>query len=104
MKVRIIENSWFAKKIVKKHITIYPFIFLMCSKQEAIEWHVLHHEWIHICQVRKLGWFRFYFDYIRQYFRHRLNNVDANTAYMRITYEIEAYKNETVIELPEVLE
>ena len=101
--VRVIEDSWFANMIVGKNITIYPFIFLMTSKQQAMNDKILNHEYIHILQVRKLGWLKFYSSYILEYAKNLFKYRDMEKAYENISYEVEAYQNMYTQELPDPL-
>lgn len=104
MKVRIFYNSWFANMIVGKNITLYPFIFMMSNEQTSRANHILNHEWIHILQIRKIGFFKFYGTYLVQYVRNLLTYWSFDKAYMAITYEQEAYAGQNDLCLPEVLE
>ena len=56
-------------------ITLYPLIIY---KHRPRTW-LRNHEWIHVDQVRRDGWLRFYWRYITSH-------------YWRETYEREAYK------------
>jgi len=75
-------------------ITLYPFVLLNQTKQEAIESHTLQHEFVHVAQVRRLGLFKFYFDYLMQFFR--------TGSYDAISYEVEAYNEESTAPMPEL--
>ena len=51
-------------KIVKAQaITLYPFIFYK-SKQAKLDYQA--HEFIHVEQIRRLGWFKFYASYLNE--------------------------------------
>jgi hypothetical protein len=114
MKVKLIYNSKFAKLINVGAITLYPFIFFSMSKEEALKKRVVHHEWVHVRQVRKLGWFRFYLSYFWQWIkglfsRDRITYPNTRTqvdnvlerAYYSITYEWEAYMQEKSLQFTE---
>ena len=87
MKIREIHcNRWLLQKQVAG-ITLYPFIFynkksLKYNKDfEALQFH----EFVHVDQVCKNGWFKFYLDYLWQSFRF---------GYRSNKYEIEAFDKE----------
>jgi len=103
LKVRVVENSWFAGMIVGKNITIYPFIFLIYDKQTSINTFILQHEYIHILQVRKLGWLKFYSSYILEYLKNLWKYKNFEQAYENISYEVEAYKGMYTQQLPDPL-
>jgi hypothetical protein len=86
MKIRHIENSKLAK-LIGYNITLYPFIFYIGVPTED----VVVHEMVHVAQVERLGWFKFYTSYLWEYFKLRAIGVPKITAYMQIPYEIEAY-------------
>lgn len=103
MKVKIRYNSSVPKLFGWDGITLYPFIFMTISKHKAIKSRLLHHEWIHILQVRKHGFFRFYFSYIMQSFVNILKYRNLKEAYRNISFEKEAYLKEKKIRLPKIL-
>lgn len=79
--MKIIEvhcTRWFLPKRATG-ITLYPFIFYQKSKFDII---LRRHEWIHIRQVRRDGWFKFYYTWIKE--NHQMGYYD-------IEYEKEAY-------------
>ena len=55
---------------------------------------VLNHEYIHIIQGRTLGWFRFYFLYLKFYFKGLIKFRNHEKAEHSIPFEVEAYANE----------
>ena len=87
MKIRRVYNHWIPQLLNVGAITLYPFILFSRSvagiKTHRKEpEHLFKHEYIHIEQVRRLGWFKFYFLYL----------VDnAKNGYDENKYEIEAY-------------
>jgi hypothetical protein len=103
MKVRIIYNSKFAN-LIGKNITLYPFIFMLADEATSRNTYVLNHEWIHITQIRQLGFFKFYLTYLFKYFKNLIKYKSFNAAYMEVSYEQEAYAGQNTFELPEVLE
>ncbi len=72
-------------------ITLYPFLFFALSKESALSSKTLAHEMVHVRQVRKLGWLRFYWKYVVEYFKWRLKGMDADLAYRTTSFEREAY-------------
>jgi hypothetical protein len=66
-------------------ITLYPFIFYN-AKHWNIEDFMRRHEWIHVEQVRRLGWWKFYYRYLKY---HAKKGYDANP------FEMEAYKRQS---------
>ena len=68
-------------------ITLYPFIFYNRKhwryKQEFKT--LQRHEWEHVYQVRRDGWFKFYFKWIRETIRG---------GYYSNPYELEARRNQ----------
>lgn len=64
-------------------ITLYPFIFYN-TKHWHIEDFMRRHEWIHVEQVERLGWFKFYFKYLVCHFKYGyLENPFEKEAYAR---------------------
>ncbi|MCK5605101.1 hypothetical protein KAR91_24640 [Candidatus Pacearchaeota archaeon] len=87
----IIYNSNFAASLKVNGITIWPFIFISCSKKDCPEW-LLKHEQVHIKQ--QINWFilPFYIVYLWDYAIYRLKGYNHDTAYRSIRFEVEAYK------------
>lgn len=77
--MRVIEIV--CKHWIFKHadaITIYPFIFYRFEPNETLR----RHEWVHVEQVRRQGWFKFYTSYIWQWakrvpYRERPAEIEA---------------------------
>lgn len=86
MKVREIYNSRLAD-LIGYNITLYPFIFFLGEPTASVRVHELVHVW----QIKKLGWFRFYFSYLYQYFGFLIRYRDSYLAYRAIEFEVEAY-------------
>jgi hypothetical protein len=64
MKIRCIYKfPWFWGRF--KGITLYPFILFKDKKEEVSE-KLFRHEMEHVYQIRELGWFKFYWKYLRQ--------------------------------------
>lgn len=82
MKVRCFYNvPWFWGEFFRG-FTLYPFIFFKESKEEVSET-LFRHEWEHILQVRELGWFRFYRDWLLE---------TRRVGYRSNRFEIAAYE------------
>lgn len=54
----------------------------------------INHELIHIQQVRRDGFIRFYFNYLKEYSQFRFKGINHREAYLSISYEVEAYSNQ----------
>ncbi len=90
-------SSWVPKKLGADAITLYPFVFFSMTKAAALKTMILHHEMVHVRQVRALGWLKFYWKYIWQYFAGRLKGLDEDLAYRTITFEREAYDAQATV-------
>jgi len=101
MKIQIKYNHWFPKIVRRKGVILYPFILFSYSKNQAIKERFFQHEWIHVEQIRKKGFLRFYTSYPLQFiinlFKYKFN---VHNAYTNINYEIEAYKKMWKTKLP----
>lgn len=91
MKIRRVYNSWIPQLLKVGAITLYPFILFSRSVQGIKTYRLnpeqlFKHEYIHIEQVRKLGWFKFYFLYLVE---------SAKNGYRQNKYEVEAYDRQT---------
>lgn len=93
MKMRLRYLSKLASLLKVDAITIYPFVFVKTSAAFADRF-LLNHERIHFRQVEIVGWFTFYFDYLKQYAKSRIKGLSHEMAYRSITYEVEAYEND----------
>jgi hypothetical protein len=86
-------------------ITLYPFIFFSMSKEEARESRILHHEMVHVAQIRSYGWLIFYASYLLGFIANFIAFKNWNTAYRFIVFEREAYSNQDstwmLVNLPE---
>lgn len=94
MKVKLVYNSLIPKILRVEAITLYPFIFIRFSKDTTnlIVNRIYKHEMIHVRQIRRVGFFNFYFDYIYEFFINLFKYRNWSQAYLNITYEIEAYE------------
>lgn len=75
-------------------ITLYPFVLLKNSedKKNLI---LLNHERIHLRQQLELLIVFFYFWYLAEYLYYLVKFTNSSIAYHRISFEREAYQNET---------
>ena len=60
----IVKNSLLAKILRVEGIVLYPFIFFSSKSPGDV---LINHELIHISQINRLGVFRFYFFYLKEY-------------------------------------
>ena len=51
---------------------------------------ILAHELVHVAQIERVGWLRFYGRYLREYVANRRKGMSAAEAYRRISFEEEA--------------
>lgn len=75
-------------------LAIYPFIFLK-SKDLAQNKEILNHERIHLRQQLEMLWFFFFIWYGIEFFIHLIRYKDSKKAYFNISFEREAYQNES---------
>jgi hypothetical protein len=87
LKIREINDSTFAV-IIGFNITLYPFIFYIGKPTDETR----IHEYVHVEQINRVGWFYFYSSYLFYYFKNRLKGMSKHDAYMAIPWEIEAHK------------
>ncbi len=90
----------FNKYIVPKGfvgITLFPFIFLKCYslKDDSI---LLNHEQIHLTQQKELLVVFFYLWYGIEYLVRLFQYRNRREAYRNVSFEREAYNNETNLE------
>lgn len=77
-------------------ITLFPFVF-MRDKTLAANPVFINHERIHLRQQAELLVFPFYLWYITEYIIRRLHYPTSKDAYCNISFEREAYANESNI-------
>lgn len=77
-------------------ITIFPFIFLKYAFFKDKE-SLVHHERIHLRQAIELGVIIFYLWYLIEFIIHFVCLRNFDRAYMRISFEREAYDRENDI-------
>lgn len=91
LKPRLVKNSLIAKCLKVDGIVLYPFVFF-ASKEPGDT--LIHHELIHVDQIHRLGAFRFYCLYLKEYCACRLKGMTHERAYRSISFEVEAYEKE----------
>jgi len=87
MKIRRKYNNWIPQLLNVGAITLYPFILYSRTKPYLLARPdylkaIFKHEYIHIDQVRRMGWFKFYFLYLVE---------SAKNGYKENKYELEAW-------------
>jgi hypothetical protein len=85
MRVRVKLYHWLPRLIRVDGITLYPYV--LCSG--GYEKTLLNHEFIHVAQVRRQGWFGFYLIYLFDWMR--LSIKLRKHAYFEIPAEVEAF-------------
>lgn len=93
----ILISPWFIKYFTPKNIsgiTIFPFIILE-SKPVRNDKTYINHEMIHIYQQMELFFFVFMLCYYLEFLIRWLNYRNLETAYKNISFEREAYENES---------
>ncbi len=105
MKIKLKFNNWIAKLLNVGATVWYPYILFSVDRATAEKYKIIEHEMIHVRQVRKLGWFKFYVSYIFIYFKNWFKYGNTGLAYRNHPYEMEAFENEHKIVLtPEEIE
>ena len=89
MQVRHVYDSFIPKMLGVEAITLYPCIFYSMKSPSGT---LISHELVHVKQIRKYGWLRFYLSYLLEYLSYRVRGDSGNVAYNRISYEKEAYQ------------
>lgn len=88
MRIKVRVNHWLPKLLNAGATTIYPWI-LIADGTFADE--MLQHEFVHVRQVRRMGWLGFYLSYLWEYLKLRFKGLAHKAAYYKIPYEEEAY-------------
>lgn len=91
MKIRVVRNSLLAKILKVEGIVLYPFIFFYSANPSV---KIINHELIHILQIKRDGFFKFYFTYLKEYLQLRMKGLNHHDAYLAISYEAEAYSHQ----------
>lgn len=81
------------KKLPVRGIALYPFI-LLNDDTDRYDLHLLNHEKIHLRQEIEMLVLPFYIWYLLEYLWHRLKTKTHHEAYMKISFEKEAYQND----------
>lgn len=100
MRVKVYENHWLPKKLGYTAITLYPRIYMADSYGDATLNHVLNHEFIHVAQVREVGFVRFYVKYLLDYAVQLIKYRQTQVAYMHIPAEVAAYAHQNDTPVP----
>ncbi len=90
MKLREVNNSKIPAMLGACAITLYPFILFDGEPEPEI----IYHEYVHVKQIQRLGWFKFYYSYIKEYVMLRLRGLSHIEAYYEISFEKEAFASE----------
>ncbi len=91
LKPRLIKGSLIAKLFRVDGIVLYPFVCFAAKNPSDV---LIHHEMIHVDQMKRVGVFRFYYLYLKEYCACRLKGMDHHRAYLSISFEVEAYEKE----------
>lgn len=94
MAVKARFNHWLPRWLRVSAITIYPFILFADDIGVAGSDGTIAHEWVHVGQIRALGWFRFYASYLLFYLRGRARGLSHSAAYFEVPYERDAYQRQ----------
>ncbi|TLV00974.1 hypothetical protein [Dyadobacter luticola] len=73
-------------------IALFPFIFIRTKTPGRF---LINHERIHIRQQLEMGILPFYIWYLMEYFIRYVQHKNRYLAYLHISFEREAYRNET---------
>lgn len=95
-----IDMVFVSKYLVPKGfrgITLFPFIFLREAKDKSNAI-LVHHERIHLRQQLELLILPFYILYLSEWFVKFCYYRNRNKAYKNLSFEREAYQNETDFE------
>lgn len=98
--LRLRYEHWIPRRLAVRAIVLYPYV-LFSDSRERVDALLLRHEIVHVRQVRRLGWWRFYSHYLWEYFRHRCSGMEGEAAYRKISFEQEAYALAPALEISE---
>lgn len=93
----IVVCQKFLKNTKINGITLFPFIILRNTKDRNNKV-LINHEKIHLRQQLELFVLFFYLWYVAEYYYHLIKIKDAHKAYRSISFEREAYANESNLE------
>ncbi|HET7711455.1 MAG TPA: hypothetical protein VFL80_05960, partial [Thermoanaerobaculia bacterium] len=77
-------------------ITIGRRIYLAKNVAPEMIERFLRHELMHVRQIGRVGFLRFYWRYVREYLRNRRAGMTSADAYRNISFELEASAAEDV--------
>lgn len=72
-------------------MVLWPFVLYADQEPDPV---VRNHERIHVEQLAATGVIRFYWSYLKEYFRGRLQGLSHHESYLHISYEREAYEHQ----------
>jgi hypothetical protein len=87
-------HPWWLKPFLLKNvagITLGRRVYL----KEGTDLQLLKHELVHVRQIVRVGFFTFYWRWIVEYVRNRRSGMASYEAYRRISFEEEAFREET---------
>lgn len=91
MIVREFENHWLPHLLKVSAITLGNSIYYRGHMKPAIK----EHEMVHIKQQERVGALWFWISYLFEYVVYRIIYRNHNRAYMSISWEREAYKDDS---------
>jgi hypothetical protein len=91
MRVYCFYNSWIAKFLQTYGIVLFPFIFFYYDKETSFKKKIINHEFVHVRQIRRIGFFKFYLSYFWDYCKRRFSGNSHEDAYENNPWEKEAY-------------
>ncbi len=71
--------------------------YIAASVAEGEIEQLLRHELVHVGQIARLGFVRFYWRYLREYITLRRRGFSSAEAYQRISFEVEAFAAEKIL-------
>jgi hypothetical protein len=83
-------NSSIPRLFGARAITLWPLIFFEETTLDAIDNHTLLHELTHAAQLKEHGVIGFYWKYVMEYLKNRINGDNHWDAYYNLKFEIEA--------------
>jgi len=106
MKAKFVFNSKIPKIFGAEAITLYPFVLFASDEAYELKHRIVHHEIVHLDQVRRLGFFKMYWTYLVDYVKLRFKGFNHWDAYSRLPLELEAYarQNDADLDLAYALE
>lgn len=83
-----IFNCKFLRLFKINAIVLYPFVLYQEKNPPAI---IVAHEKVHLRQIKEIGVFKFYVQYLMEYAHGRRKGMSHYEAYRNISFEKEAY-------------